>query len=83
MKDKEFNKIFYLAKNNNRKAQNDLIHIFEPLILKKSIVNGKFNEDCFQELCIKLFECISNFSYNSRIDILSYFNINPDSKRKI
>ncbi|WP_158212468.1 helix-turn-helix domain-containing protein [Natranaerobius trueperi] len=34
---------------------------FEPLLYKHSIVNGRFDEDCFNELSLALIKAIKRF----------------------
>lgn len=51
------------AKNGNKKDMNDLVKYFEKSMKKRSYVNGKFSEDVFQEMSIKLLKCIRKFEY--------------------
>lgn len=50
-----------LAKSGNEEAMMELIGIYMPMILRASRVNGIFDEDCFQEIIMKVFQAIVNF----------------------
>ena len=39
----------------------DELALYRPLLVRESIVNGVFDEDLYQELCITLVNCIRNF----------------------
>jgi hypothetical protein len=64
------------AKKGNEKAIEEIVKLFQPCIYKNSFYNGKFDPDCYQELSIKLLDCINKFEYNSKDDILEFLNIN-------
>ena len=49
------------AKAGEHNAINELLSMYRPLIIKESIVDGVFNEDLYQELCITLLNCIKAF----------------------
>lgn len=40
-----------------------LIKHFERHVRKYSYVNGKFDEDAYQEMYVKLWKCLSKFEY--------------------
>ncbi len=63
MDDHEFKELICLAKTGNISAVERVIEMFKPCINKNSFVNGKLNEDIFQELNIELIRCIGKFSY--------------------
>lgn len=35
--------------------------LYQPLLMKESVVNGLFDEDVYQELCVTLLTCIRRF----------------------
>ena len=75
MENMELEELFVLANNGDYFALDMLIDKFKPCLIKNSIINGIFDEDCFQELNIKLINCIYNFTFNpNNIDFLSYLN---------
>lgn len=68
-------KLIYSAKQGDEKAIETIIKMFQPCIYKNSFHNGEFDPDCYQELSIKLLDCINRFEYNSKQDILNHLNI--------
>lgn len=54
-----FKQLLTLAKNNE--ALNDLIEMYRPLLIKNSLINGKFDEDLYQELICTLILCVRTF----------------------
>lgn len=38
-----------------------ILEMYNPLLIKNSIINGRFDEDLYQELCITLLSCIRSF----------------------
>ncbi|MGH4123486.1 MAG: helix-turn-helix domain-containing protein [Clostridium sp.] len=65
MSDREFQELFILAHNGDTCAVDKILNKFKPCIIKNSIINGKFDEDCFQELNLNLIKCIYKFTSNS------------------
>jgi len=49
------------AKENDKAAIGELLTMYRPLLLKESIVDGIFDEDLYQELCLTLLSCIQKF----------------------
>lgn len=49
------------AQAGDKEAMNELISMFYPLIRKNSYINNKLDQDCIQELTIKLIQAIQNF----------------------
>ena len=43
------------------KAGRALLEMYKPLLVKYAIINGRFDEDLYQELCITLLKCIQLF----------------------
>lgn len=72
MDDKELRELFEVAQNGNDDALSKLLEIFKPVIVKNSMIDGRFDEDCFQELIVKFIECIKNFKFDGKIDIDSF-----------
>ncbi len=56
-----FKVILHNAKHGDNKAKEEILRMYQPLLFKESILNGTFDEDLYQELCIKLIECIDKF----------------------
>lgn len=56
-----FKELMTKAKDGDLQAQESLLELYKPLLVKESIVNGIFDEDLYQELCITLLDCIRKF----------------------
>ncbi len=57
----DFHELLRLAKAGNQNATKQLMMMYQPLLLKESIVNGVLDEDLYQELCIVFLRCIRCF----------------------
>lgn len=49
------------AKDGNEPAVIALLEMYKPLLVKYAIINSRFDEDLYQELCIILLKCIAQF----------------------
>lgn len=56
-----FKNILLRAKAEEEQAFKELLHMYRPLLLKAAIVDGVFDEDLFQELCIVFLKCVRKF----------------------
>lgn len=56
-----FKELLIKAKKDEHKAQEELLKLYRPLLSKNSIVDGVFDEDLYQELCIKFVYCLDKF----------------------
>ena len=54
----DFNKLLLQAKDGEPETVSELLEIYKPLLTKNSIINGTFDEDLYQKLCITFFRCI-------------------------
>lgn len=54
----DFKRLLLRAKDGSQTAYAELHAMYRPLLLKESIVEGVFDEDLYQELCLTLFNCI-------------------------
>ena len=57
----DFRELLILAKANHPKAIESLLTMYRPLLMKEAVVNGIFDEDLFQELCIVFLRGVRNF----------------------
>lgn len=64
MSSKKMRKTLMRAKEGDENAILDIINTFKPLLYKNSFINGVYDEDCFQELNIKLLNCIKAFDFS-------------------
>ena len=60
--EENFDSLFAGAKNGDDSAFEMLLEKYSPLLKKESVINGSFDEDLFQELCIVFMKCIRRFS---------------------
>ena len=56
-----FELLLLQAKTGNEDAQERLLLMYRPLLLKESLVNGLFDEDLYQEFCLVFVRCVHNF----------------------
>lgn len=56
-----FKELIIKAKAGDGFAMESLIHQYRPLLMKESIINGMFDEDLYQELCVVMMKCIHSF----------------------
>ena len=56
-----FKEMLLEAKVGNEPAVIALLEMYKPLLVKYAIVNSRFDEDLYQELCITLLRCIQMF----------------------
>lgn len=56
-----FDELLLRAKSGNEQAVIDVLEMYKPLLIKSSVLNGSFDEDLYQELCIVLLKCINRF----------------------
>lgn len=56
-----FERLLLKAKEGNADAVLKILEIYKPLLIKNAIVNGRFDEDLYQELVSTLLQCIHRF----------------------
>lgn len=56
-----FEDIFIKAKMSDKKAMLEIIEMYRPLMIKYAKVNGRFDEDLYQEFVYTLLVCIKTF----------------------
>lgn len=57
----EFEELLLHAQANDQRAKETLLSLYQPLLMKESIVHGVFDEDLYRELCVTLLNCIKHF----------------------
>ena len=53
-----FKELLLRAQADDQQAKEKLLSLYQPLLMKESVINGVFDEDVYQELCITLLTCI-------------------------
>ena len=56
-----FERLLLKAKEGNADAVLKILEIYKPLLIKNAIVNGRFDEDLYQELVSTLLQFIQRF----------------------
>lgn len=56
-----FKELLIQAKSGDKDAEELILALYKPLLIKESILEGTFDEDLYQELCITLLNCIRKF----------------------
>ena len=56
-----FKELLLRAQADDQQAKEKLLSLYQPLLMKESVINGVFDEDVYQELCITLLICIKRF----------------------
>ena len=57
----DFKELLIRAQADDQQAKERLLSLYQPLLMKESVVNGVFDEDIYQELCVTLLNCIKRF----------------------
>lgn len=57
----KFDELLACAKSGNDDAIMKIMKMYDPLLVKKSMVGNRFDEDLYQELRTVLLKCIRNF----------------------
>ena len=56
-----FKELLLAAKKGREEEVVSILEMYKPLLIKNSIINGRFDEDLYQELCVTLLSCIHSF----------------------
>ena len=56
-----FEQIFMEARKGDKEAVEKIFRMYRPLLVRRSMVNGFFDEDLYQELSVTLLKCIRKF----------------------
>lgn len=56
-----FKELLSKAKDEYPLAKEMLLERYKTLLAKEAVLNGTFDEDLYQELCVTLLECIRKF----------------------
>ena len=57
----DFKELLLQAKAGRETSMISILEMYKPLLIKNSIINGRFDEDLYQELCVILVSCIHTF----------------------
>lgn len=56
-----FKELITRSKAGDQAATEAILNMYRPLLVKESLIDGLFDEDLFQELCITLLHCLVKF----------------------
>ena len=56
-----FEEVLFRAKMGDHVATEHIVEMFRPLLIKNSLINGRFDEDLYQELRIEVLKCIRSY----------------------
>lgn len=56
-----FKELLLRAQKGEEQPFLKLLLMYRPLLLKESIIDGAFDEDLYQELCIVFLKCVHKF----------------------
>lgn len=56
-----FEEVLFRAKMGYHVATERILEMFRPLLIKNSLINGRFDEDLYQELIIEVLKCIQSY----------------------
>ena len=57
----KFGTLLLLAQEGDEQAQEKILRLYRPLLFREAKINGIFDEDLYQELCVTLLQCICRF----------------------
>ena len=60
-----FKELLEDARTSNTSAEK-IIEMYQPMLAKASILDGVFDEDLYQELCLTLIECVQKFKIQAK-----------------
>lgn len=56
-----FHKLLQEAQTGSRSAKEELFLLYRPLIISRSMMEGRFSEDLYQELSMTFLHCMKRF----------------------
>lgn len=56
-----FEELLRLAKSGDQQAAATLLELYKPLLGRAAVINGRYDEDLYQELCITFLRCVQLF----------------------
>lgn len=57
-----FEEILFRAKQGDRTAVEEILNMYRPMLLRNALINGRFDEDLYQELVMETMKCIRYFN---------------------
>ena len=60
---KTFKELVVRAKRGDHNAQEELLTMYKPLLMKEAVIDGVYDEDLYQQLCYRFLICIERFVF--------------------
>lgn len=57
----EFEEILFRAKQGEQSAVEQILDMYRPMLVRNALINGRFDEDLYQELVLEALKCIRYF----------------------
>ena len=57
----EFEEILFRAQQGDKKAIEQILEMFRPMLIRNALIWGVFDEDLYQEFVIETLKCIQCF----------------------
>ena len=57
----EFEEILFRAQQGDKKAVEQILEMFRPMLIRNALIWGVFDEDLYQEFVIETLKCIQHF----------------------
>jgi len=64
----EFRELLKKARRYDKEAMLEIVEMYRPLMVKYAVVNGRFDEDLYQEFVYTMLLCILKFPYEKYQD---------------
>ncbi len=64
----EFKETLLRAREYDRKTMLEIVEMYCPLMVKYAVVNGRFDEDLYQEFVYTMLQCILKFPIEKYLD---------------
>lgn len=69
MMQQDFESVLSGAIQGGLKALECLLNLYQPLIRKYSYVNGRFDEDLYQQLIFRVLKQVEKFEFSDKADV--------------
>lgn len=53
-----FEEVLLKAKQGDKKAIEQILEMFRPMLIRNALIDGIFNEDLYQELVVETLRCL-------------------------
>lgn len=57
----EFEEILFRAKQGEQTALKQILDMYHLMLVRNALINGRFDEDLYQELVLEILKCIQYF----------------------